>query len=536
MKKVLSFVLIALLAMSLFAGGASESSAPQAAAKPAEAAPAKESKYGGTVHLAQEVFDYCVTIGTPFATTGQEQETAEKAIFDKLWVRGADGKIEMQLADSYTVSEDGLDYIFKLKQGIKFHDGSDFNADVVAWNWNKIKEFGFITNVAGAEAIDEYTVKISLTKPNPFFLMSNAARTPMYMCSKANYEKLGEASKTNPVGTGPFKFVSMEAGKSIKLEKNENYWRKDTDGSQLPYADAVEITVISDPTVAAAALANGEIDAYIGTLTDLKGNLETYDLSKFTIDTGKVPTKVSGIRFMANSRNAKLFTDERLRKAVAYAIDAKAVADMYPDGEFVYTNQIALPGGLDYIENPVTYDYNPEKAKELLKEAGYPNGFDIDINIDTSANSQMLAELYQYYLGEVGIKVKIMSYANAERNKIQDSDDVKSQLLVSGTSITGDSANVWNNCSPSRKKWNNMLPFETEPGWVELWNKVSACSKDIDAAYKALGEYFAYAHEHCTQYLFLHEYKDIKYFSNKVDLQIEKVGDRWVDSALIYFK
>jgi len=239
---------------------------------------------------------------------------------------------------------------------------------------------------------------------------------------------------------------------------------------------------------------------------------------------------------MANSRNAKLFTDERLRKAVAYAIDAKAVADMYPDGEFVYTNQIALPGGLDYIENPVTYDYNPEKAKELLKEAGYPNGFDIDINIDTSANSQMLAELYQYYLGEVGIKVKIMSYANAERNKIQDSDDVKSQLLVSGTSITGDSANVWNNCSPSRKKWNNMLPFETEPGWVELWNKVSACSKDIDAAYKALGEYFAYAHEHCTQYLFLHEYKDIKYFSNKVDLQIEKVGDRWVDSALIYFK
>ncbi len=534
MKRIIAILLALMMVIgAVYAGGSSESASAEvpAAAQTEE----KTSRYGGVLHTAQSVFDYSYTIGMPFATTGQEQENALMGIYEKLWVRGTDGKVKLVLADSYSVSEDGLVYTFVIKQGIKFHDGSDLNAEVVAWNFLKIKEYGYITGIEDAKAVDEYTVQITLTKANPFFLMSNSARTPLYICSKANYDKYGEDSKTRPVGTGPFKFVSMEAGKSIVLTRNENYWGKDEEGNQLPYLDGLEVTVISDPTVAAAALENGEIDLYVGTLSELKSNLETYGIENFLIEKGKVPTKVSGIRFMVNSRNAKLFTDERLRKAVAYAIDGEAVAAMFVEGEVAYTDQIALPGGLDYIENPVVYEYNPEKAKALLAEAGYPDGFDIDINIDTASTSQMLAELYQYYLGQVGINVTIMSYANAERNKIQDSTDVKSQLLVSGTGINGDSSNVWNNCSPSRKKWNNMLPFETEPEWVELWNKVSEC-KDEESAYKALAEYFAYAQEHCTQYLFMHEYKDIKYYKNTIDIQIDKVGDRWLDSSIIYFK
>lgn len=492
--------------------------------------------YGGVLRTAQPNLNYSVTIGTPYATTGDEQETAMAAIYDKLWTRGPDGKVQLVLADSYEISEDGLEYTFVLKQGIKFHDGSDLNAEVVAWNYNKVIEYGYITGIASAEAVDEYTVKVKLSNANPFFLMSNADRTPLYICSKANVEKIGEdAAQTHPVGTGAFEFVSMEVNNSIVLKKNENYWKKDENGNPLPYLDGIEVSAIADPTVAAAALANKEIDVYTGTLDDLVQNLETYGIENFAIEKGSVPTQIRGIRFMANNRNAKLFTDERLRKAVAYAIDGEAIASSFPAGEMVYTEQIALPGGRDYIDSPVVYDYNPEKAKELLAEAGYPNGFEIEINIDTSATGQTLAQLYQYYLGEVGIDVKIMSYSNAERNAIQDREDTWDQLLVSQTGINGDSSNVWNNCSPTRSKWRNMLPFDTEPEWVELWYKVAEC-KTMDDAYAALAEYFAYAQEHCTQYMFMHRYQDIKYSNLNVDLQLDKQGSRWLDSSLVYFK
>ncbi|MBR3036850.1 MAG: ABC transporter substrate-binding protein [Lachnospiraceae bacterium] len=545
MKKLIALLLSVAMVLSLAAcSNQSQSSekAPDTTAQSEkesqsgkESEPAPASKYGGVLHVAQPTMDYTVAMGCPFSITGTEQQTAMEALYDALWRRGADGNIELVLADSYSVSDDGLEYTFKLKDGIKFHDGSDLNAEVVAWNYAKIVETGSITGLESAEAVDANTVKIRLSINNPFFLMANSQKQQWYICSKENYDKNGEDyAMTHPVGTGAFKFVSMEVNKSIVLEKNENYWQKDSDGNALPYLDGVEITAISDPTVASAALSNGEIDVYAGTLADMKLNLETYGLDNFIIDKGSIPTKASGIRFMANNRNAKLFTDERLRKAVAYAIDGEAVAASFADGNMIATDQIAPAGSPDYVANPTTYGYDPEKAKELLKEAGYPNGFEIEINIDQTATSQRLAELYQYYLGEVGITVKIMSYANAERNEIQDRDDTWDQLLVSGTGINGDAANVWSNCSPTRKKWANMQPFESEPEWVALWNKVSECVK-IDDAYKALAEYWAYAYDHCCTYLFMHEYPDIKYYNKNIDPQLDKIGIRWLDPKFVYF-
>lgn len=539
-RKLMAIMLAIVCMMSAVACGASDpqdTQTPSAAVSTSATDPsnsAEASKYGGVLHVAQSVFDYSVGIGTPYEVTGTETETAYQALFEKLWERGADGHIKLVLADSYTVSDDGLEYTFVLKQGIKFHDGSDFNADAVAWNYNKAAAAGVITGLVGAEVIDDYTVKLILDVANPFFLMNNESETSFFIASKVNEETIGqEAARTHPVGTGPFKFVSMEVGKSIVLTRNENYWRTDEDGNQLPYLDGLEITTISDPTVAAAALANGEIDVYSGTLQNLVENLEAYGIEQFRIERGNVPTNIRGIRFMANGRNAKLFTDQRLRKAVAYAIDGKAIAATFKDGSIEYTEQVALPGGADYIDNPTVYEYNPEKAKELLAEAGYADGFDIEINIDTTSLSQRLAELYQYYLGQVGINVKIMSYANAERNEIQDRDDTWDQLLISSSNMQGDSSMEWSTRSPSRAKWRNMLPFDTEPEMVELWNKVAECRTE-EEAYKALAEYHAHNLDICAQYLFMYYYADVKYCTSNVELQLDKVGIRWLDSSVAY--
>ncbi len=532
MKKIcIAFFLISMVALfPVLAGASSESTGTQTAT---QAEPV--SKYGGVLKVAQATLDYSETIGLPFMTTGTETETVFTALYDKLWVRGADGKIKLMLADSYSVSDDGLEYTFVLKQGIKFHDGSDLTAEVVAWNYNKAIENKMFSGVDRAEAVDTYTVKVVLSKSNPFFLMANSAKCGWCITSKENYDKNGEDyARRNPVGTGPFKFVSMETGKKVILEKNENYWGKDTDGSQLPYLDGLEVSSISDATVASAALANNEINVYSGTLSKMTENLQTYGIENFNIEKGSVPTKVQGIRFMANNRNAKLFADERLRKAVAYAIDGEAIAAAIKDGTVQYTTQIALAGGADYVENATVYDYNPEKAKALLAEAGYPNGFDIEINIDQTADGKRFAELYQYYLGQVGINVKIMSYANTERNAIQDREDTWDQLLVSGTGIVGESTNVWANCGPERSKWRNMQPFDTEPEWEALWYKVAEAKTEAEG-YEALKEYFAYAYDHCCIYLFMHYFADCKYSTKNVNLQLEKSGLRWLDSSIVYF-
>ena len=530
MRKIGILLLISLVALtSVFAGGAQESSTAQ----PASTEPA--SKYGGVLRVAQATLDYSETIGLPFMTTGTETETVFTALYDKLWTRGADGKIKLMLAESYTVSDDGLEYTFTLKKGIKFHDGSDLTAEVVAWNYNQAIAHKMFSGVSKAEAIDESTVKVVLSKPNPFFLMANTAKCGWCITSKANYDKNGEDyARRNPVGTGPFKFVSMETGKKVVLAKNENYWAVDTDGSKLPYLDGLEVSAISDPTVAAAALDNNEIEVYSGTLNKLIENLEVYGIEKFNVEKGAVPTKAQGIRFMANNRNAKLLADERLRKAIAYAIDGQAIAAAIKDGTVQYTTQVALKGAADYVNDAVVYDYNPEKAKALLKEAGYPDGFEIEINIDQTAESKRFAELYQYYLGQVGIKVKIMAYATTERNAIQDRDDTWDQLLVSGTGIVGESTNVWANCGPERKKWRNMQPFDTEPEWEELWYKVADAKSEAEG-YKALQDYFRYAYDHCCIYLFMHYFADCKYSTKNVNLQLDKSGIRWLDSSIAYF-
>lgn len=494
------------------------------------------SKYGGVMRVGVAGFDLSATLGAPYVTIGNEFILEHFAVAEPLFWLTGDGEIEWLLADGYEVSEDNLVYTFSIRDGIKFHDGSDLDAEVVAWNFNKSIELGSSSGWKSAEAIDKKHVAVTLEEPNPFFMNANATRKNLLIASKKAYDDKGEDyCYTHPVGTGPFVFESMEVGSFAKFRKNENYWRKDAEGNMLPYLDGVEFYCISDPTVAAAALANSEIDVYYGELDNFKENLETYGMDNIKEGVGPVPTRINGIRFIANGREAKLFTDQRLRQAVAYAIDGEAIAKAFKTGTVFYTEQPAVKGYPDYDDSAVVYGYEPEKAKALLAEAGYPDGFDIDLNIDTTPTAAKLAKLYQHYLGQVGINVKIMSYESAERNEIQDRDDTWSQLLVSQTGMSaGDTVYMFNTCSPSRAKYRNMLPFETEPTMIELYNKVLK-SESEEEAWKNLKAYNHYVGEICAQYMFLHTYTDIHYYVDNLYPAADVLGGSVIDTALAHF-
>lgn len=495
-----------------------------------------EIQYGGVMRIAQPTFDLSATLGAPYATIGNESNHAQFAVAEPLfWING-EGGIEWLLATGYEVSEDELTYTFDIREGVTFHDGSELDEEVVAWNLQMAIEGGGLSGWKSAEVAGPMKVAVTLDKPNPFFIKANSSKKNIIIVSKAAYDQYGdEYCRTHPVGTGPFVFDSMEVGVVAKFVRNENYWRKDAEGNQLPYLDGIEVSCISDPTVAAAALVNGEIDIYHGDLDNLKENLETYGMENFKMGVGKFPTRVNGIRFMANGREAKLFTDKRLRQAVAYAIDGEAVASAFDKDSIYYTEQVSVEGSPDYEENPIVYGYDPEKAKALLAEAGYPNGFDIELNIDTTPFAAKAAKLYQHYLGQVGINVEILSYATAERNEIQDREDTWAQLLISQTSIeAGDSVAIWNTCSPKRSKYRNMMPFDTEPEMEALYNQVLEASSE-EEGYARLKEYNNHCNEICAQYMFLHIYTDVHYYRNDLYPAADRVGGRVMDMAFAHF-
>lgn len=522
MKRFFSLFLALTMLLAMTACGNGNASEPKATTgnavanteANAQTEAAGSSKYGGVLRVAQATFDMSAFLGLPCMGAGSEITLAQRAACEPLWYINPDNEIVWVLGTGYEVSEDRLTYTFGIREGIKFHDGSDLNAEVVAWNWSKaFLEAGLVAGIVAVDVVDDMHVSFTLNEPNPFIIEANAGYVGLLISSKLAYDTYGEEyCMTHPVGTGPFVFDSMEVGSYAKFKRNENYWQKDEEGNQLPYLDGVEFYCISDPTVAAAALANGELDMYYSQLDGLKENLETYDMENLVIGHGSVPSGARGIRFGANARKAELLRDRRLRQAIAYAIDGEAIAASFEDDAIVYSGHLPAKGAKDCPEDIVEYDYNPEKAKELLADAGYPDGFEIEINIDTSPFANKVATLVQYYLGEVGIDVKIMAYENTERNAIQTDPDCWSQLFVGTSGLnSGYTFASWSSRSPYRDMWCNMMPFEVEPDLVAAYKAVGD-APDSDTAWKMLAEYNRVVSELCSEYMFLHVYNDVHYY------------------------
>ena len=272
------------------------------------------------------------------------------------------------LATGWKISKDLKSITFTLRKGVKFHDGTDFNAEAVKWNLDRYRTS---TNpelkaVESIDVVDGSTIKLNISAWNST-LIDNLTMHAGMMISPASFQKNGpEWAKTHPIGTGPFKFVSWQRDTSIKFEKFSGYWQKGK-----PYLDGIEYVIIADMMSRTAAFKKGEANV----LLILEPN-DVKDLEKegkYYFSTGGLSG--TNIAVAGDSGHADSpFADVRVRRAVEYAVDKKALVDTLSIGGKV-CNQYAYPGTWGVNPNVKGYPYDPTKAKNLLAEAGYPNGF-----------------------------------------------------------------------------------------------------------------------------------------------------------------
>lgn len=385
-------------------------------------APQNSTQTGGTFIFGRGADS---TSLDPINVTDGESFIVTEQIFNTLVDYKPDStEVIPSLAKSWTNSEDGLTWTFTLQEGVKFHDGTDFDAEAVVYNFNRWMDpkhpqhkgdFGYYAYMFGGfkgdqghvikevVAKDKYTVEFHLNFPQAPFL-NNLAMSPFGIASPAAIEKYGEKFGENPVGTGPFKFVEWKKGDSITLEKNPNYWKPG-----LPKLDKVIFRSIPDNTNRYTALKNGEIDLMTGlNPEDAQSVKENPKLQLFLRPS-------MNVGYLAFNTKVKPFDDPRVRQALNMTVNKKEIIDSFFAGLAEPAVNPMPPSLWGYNDEIQDYPVDLEKAKALLAEAGYPNGFETDLWYmseprDYMPNGQKVAEVLQADFAKIGVKVKLVTF------------------------------------------------------------------------------------------------------------------------------
>lgn len=321
-------------------------------------------------------------------------------IFEGLVTINEAGEVEPQLAKSWDVSDDGLTYIFHLHSGVKFHDGADFDAHSAKFSLDRARgdasvnpQKRFFASIKDVEVKDAHTLAVVLSEPN-----SNLLYHLGWAASVMVSPNSAENNKVNPIGTGPFKLASWSKGDKIELTRNQDYWNKDA----IPPLEKATFRFVTDPQAQAAALKSGDIDAFpeFGA-PELMDSFEGDErLGRFI---GNTELKV--VAGLNNAREP--FKDKRVRQALMMAIDRQTVVDGAWSGYGTPIGSHFTPNSSAYIDLNGVLPYDVEKAKALLSEAGYPNGFTMTIKAPQMAYAQRSAQVLQALLADVGVTLNI---------------------------------------------------------------------------------------------------------------------------------
>jgi peptide/nickel transport system substrate-binding protein len=348
--------------------------------------------------LAPTYFDPAETTGiaTPFKFL--------YALHDALLKPMPQGLLTPSLAEAWTESPDGLVYEFTLRQGVTFHNGEPLTADDVVFSFQRYKGAGAKTykeKVQAVEAVDPQRVRFRLHEPWPDFLIfiGTPATGAGWVVPKQYLERVGDDGfKQHPIGAGPYKFVSHSPGVELVVEAYEAYWRK------VPAVKRLVFKSVPEPTTRLAMLKKGEADvAYT-----LPGELaeEVRRDQRLRLQVNYPPTPF-WLDFSDKWDPKSPWHDRRMRLAANYAIDRQAINEAETLGYSKLTGSI-VPHRFPYalpIEPP---PYDPDKARQLLKEAGHPHGFDAG-DITPVPPWTAMAEAVAGYLGAIGIKVRVRS-------------------------------------------------------------------------------------------------------------------------------
>jgi peptide/nickel transport system substrate-binding protein len=376
-----------------------------------------------------------VSLDPAFASDGESFRVARQIFEGLVGVEAGTADPAPSLAESWEQSEDGLSYDFTLKEGVTFHDGTDFDAEAVCYNFDRWYNF---TGVAASEATSYYygalfrayaeapedavyesctpgdsPTEVTVTLAQPFAGFIAALSLPAFSMqsptalAEYNADDIGgtaeapaltEYGQAHPVGTGPFSFESWEVGAQLELTAYSDYWGEQGDVQEIIFR------VIDDPQARRQSLEAGTIDGY-----DLVSPADTEALADdgFQI----VPRDPFTILYLGLNQQIPELQDVRVRQAITMAIDKQQLIDQtLPEGTELAT-QFIPPIVAGYNEDVTTYDYDPEAAKDLLAEAGYPDGFSIQFNYPTGVSRPYMPTPEEVFtnisaqLEEVGITV-----------------------------------------------------------------------------------------------------------------------------------
>lgn len=326
---------------------------------------------------------------------------AIRQIFDTLLTQDTDMNIQPGLAESWEFT-DNLTLKLNLRKNVKFHNGEPFtSADVLyslerALNNPKVSSFISSIDITNSKAIDEYTVELKTNEPY-VPLLANLAHTSISMVCKKAIEEAGDNVGTEPVGTGPFKFVKWEHGDRVELERNDEYW-----GTKPAFKNLTMRAIVENAN-RAIEVETGGVDIALSLAPNDGTRLkDTPDVNVFVYES----VTTSGMQI---NTTAEPFTDVRVRQALNYACDYQAIGDSVYEG---YGSRAICPMSTAvWAANTklTPYTYDPEKAKALLKEAGYENGLPQTLVLVTNDNRQRIDtfEIMQNQLAAVGIKSEI---------------------------------------------------------------------------------------------------------------------------------
>lgn len=346
------------------------------------------------------------------ATQDKNADNAASQLYDPLVFQDLDGKIVPGLAESWEVSDDGTAYTFHLRKGITFHNGEPFTADdvIATWEYGKGESSSWpdrYTIAKSVEKIDDYTVKVTTDGPKPLLLVTMHdfwSIIPNEYIAKVGVDGFQE----HPIGTGPFMFVEWVKGDHITYQANPNYWRKG-----MPKVETLIFRFIPESSTRAAAIQTNEIDI----VQRLSAEEAQQLLGVPGVRVIKYP--VARIFYVAfnnlTTGVGKPTENAKVRQAMNYAVDVDAIIDALFSGYGKRAAGFVATFEMGY-GNVEPFPYDPEKAKALLAEAGYGNGFAMDMACPAGVygSFEEVCEAIVGYLGEVGITVKLQIMESAQ--------------------------------------------------------------------------------------------------------------------------
>jgi len=357
------------------------------------------SAFAGKTHLTMGMVLEPPHLDPTAGAAAAIDEVVYANVFEGLTRINQNAEVLPALAESWVISKDGLTYTFKLRKGVRFHDGSRFDSSDVIFSLDRARsekstnaQKALFAAIAEVKTQGSNTVIVRLKTPTGNFLF-NMGWGDAVIVDPAS----ANSNKSNPIGTGPFNFKRWVKGDRIELGQNGKYWGK------KPALKTATFKIIPDPAAAVAALMAGDVDAFANFPAPEMASQFQSD-PRFTVKVGST----EGETILSTNNLKKPFDDLRVRQAIAHAINSQEIIDGAMFGFGTPIGSHFAPHHAAYIDLTRTYPHDTNKAKKLLAESGFPNGFNATIKLPPPSYARRGGEIVASQLRKVGIKLEII--------------------------------------------------------------------------------------------------------------------------------